>query len=112
MFDSTTDLARKLAETGYFIDPVMAQVVFLAARLKKPLLLEGPAGSGKTQLALSVAAAAGIRSINRAIARVQSSAWSASGRTHGHSAPTPAPAVSMNAPKFVKIVAVPRSTAG
>jgi hypothetical protein len=41
-----------------------------------------------------------IRSINRAITRVQSSA------------PTPAPAVSMNAPKFVKIVAVPRSTAG
>jgi MoxR-like ATPase len=33
-------------------------VVFLAAKLKKPLLLEGPAGSGKTQLALSVAAAA------------------------------------------------------
>jgi feruloyl esterase len=38
----------------------MTQVVYLAARLKKPLLLEGPAGSGKTQLAISVAAAAGI----------------------------------------------------
>ena len=58
MFDSLADLSRKLAATGYFIDPVMIQVVFLAARLKKPLLLEGPAGSGKTQLALSVAAAA------------------------------------------------------
>jgi hypothetical protein len=45
-----------------------------------------------------------IRSINRAIARVQSSAWCASGRTHGHSASSPAPAVTMNAPKFVKIV--------
>ena len=58
MFDSLTDLSGKLSATGYFIDPVMVQVVFLAAKLKKPLLLEGPAGSGKTQLALSVAAAA------------------------------------------------------
>jgi hypothetical protein len=52
-----------------------------------------------------------IRSINRAIARVQSSAWSASEGIHGHSAPNPAPVFSMNAPKFVKIVAVPRSKA-
>jgi hypothetical protein len=52
-----------------------------------------------------------IRSINRAIARVQSSAWSASGSTHGHSAPSPANVFSMNAPKFVKIVAVPKSNA-
>jgi len=59
MFDSLKDLSSKLAATGYFIDPVMTQVVFLAAKLQKPLLLEGPAGSGKTQLALSVAAAGG-----------------------------------------------------
>jgi len=52
-----------------------------------------------------------IRSINRAIARVQSSAWSALGRTHGHSAPSPAPTVSGNPPKFLKIVAVPSSKA-
>jgi MoxR-like ATPase len=58
MFDSLTDLSRKLSATGYFIDPVMVHVVFLAAKLKKPLLLEGPAVSGKTQLDLSVAAAA------------------------------------------------------
>jgi hypothetical protein len=58
MFDSLNDLSNKLAATGYFIDPVMTQVVFLAAKLQKPLLLEGPAGSDKTQLALSVAAAA------------------------------------------------------
>jgi sigma54-dependent transcription regulator len=57
MFDSITDLSGRLAATGYFIDPVMTQVVFLAAKLQKPLLLEGPAGSGKTQLALSVAEA-------------------------------------------------------
>ncbi len=58
MFDSIQDLSSKLDATGYFIDPVMTQVVFLAAKLQKPLLLEGPVGSGKTQLALSVAAAA------------------------------------------------------
>jgi MoxR-like ATPase len=59
MFDSLDDLSTKLGTTGYFIDPVMTQVVYLAAKLQKPLLLEGPAGSGKTQLAVSVAAAAG-----------------------------------------------------
>ena len=36
----------------------MTQVVYLAAKMRKPLLLEGPAGSGKTQLALAVGAAA------------------------------------------------------
>ena len=59
MFDSITDLATRLAAIGYFIDPVMIKVVYLAARMQKPLLLEGPAGSGKTQLAVSVAKAAG-----------------------------------------------------
>ena len=49
MFESITDLADKLAATGYFIDPVMTQVVFLAAKLQKPLLLEGPAGSGRNE---------------------------------------------------------------
>jgi MoxR-like ATPase len=50
---------ERLKATGYFIDPVMTRIVFLAAKLQKPLLLEGPAGSGKTQLAVSVAQAAG-----------------------------------------------------
>jgi MoxR-like ATPase len=59
MFDSLADLSNKLARTGYFIDPVMTQVVYLAAKLQKPLILEGPAGSGKTQLAIAVAQAAG-----------------------------------------------------
>jgi len=40
MFDSLEDLSVKLAATGYFIDPVMVQVVYLAAKLQKPLLLE------------------------------------------------------------------------
>ena len=59
MFGSAEELSKRLAETGYFIDPVMTQVVFLAAKLQKPLILEGPAGSGKTQLAVAVAHAAG-----------------------------------------------------
>jgi DNA replication protein DnaC len=58
MFDSIQDLSSKLAATGYFIDPVMTQVVFLAAKLQKPLLLEGPAGSGKTHIALALGLAA------------------------------------------------------
>jgi len=57
MFNSVKDLSDKLAAAGYFIGPVMTQVVYLAAKLRKPLLLEGPAGTGKTQLAISVAAA-------------------------------------------------------
>jgi MoxR-like ATPase len=59
MFESFDDLMNRLKSTGYFIDPVMTRIVFLAAKLQKPLLLEGPAGSGKTQLAVSVAQAAG-----------------------------------------------------
>lgn len=47
VFDSIVELATKLTATGYFIDPVMIKVVYLAARMQKPLLLEGPAGSGK-----------------------------------------------------------------
>jgi MoxR-like ATPase len=58
MFSSPGDLSAKLKAAGYFIDPVMIQVVYLAAKLEKPVILEGPAGSGKTQLAVSVAQAA------------------------------------------------------
>ena len=59
VFESCEELMARLTATGYFIDPVMIKVVYLAARMQKPLLLEGPAGSGKTQLAVSVAKAAG-----------------------------------------------------
>jgi len=51
MFETITDLAGELAATGYFIDPVTTQVVFLAAKLQKPLLLEGPAGSANDNMA-------------------------------------------------------------
>jgi hypothetical protein len=52
-----------------------------------------------------------IRSINRAIARVQSSAWFAPNRNDRYTTTNLAPAVSLSAAKFVKIVAVPRSKA-
>jgi hypothetical protein len=45
MFEPLEDLATRISATGYFIDPVMTQVVFLAAKLQKPLILEGPASS-------------------------------------------------------------------
>ncbi len=49
-----------------------------------------------------------IRSINRAIARVQSSAWSAPDRNPHHTLANPTLAVSVNAAEFVKVVVVPR----
>lgn len=58
MFGSLEAVQKGLLRTGYIADSIMQTTVFLASRLHKPLLLEGPAGSGKTQLAYAVAAAA------------------------------------------------------
>jgi MoxR-like ATPase len=58
MFSSMEQLDEGLREAGYIVDAVTTSTIYLAARLQKPLLLEGPAGSGKTQLAYAVAAAA------------------------------------------------------
>jgi len=52
-----------LADQGYLADDRIAQVVFLAERLDKPVLVEGPAGVGKTELAKAFAAATGRRLI-------------------------------------------------
>ena len=58
MFSSASELARKLRAARYIIDPVTLELVYLAARMRKPLLVEGPPGCGKTELAYAVAAAA------------------------------------------------------
>lgn len=59
LFDSADDLADALAAQGYLIDTDLAVVVHLATLLDRPLLLEGPAGVGKTELAKALAAASG-----------------------------------------------------
>ncbi len=52
---SVDDLEEGLRSVGYLADEAAALVAFLAARLGKPVLVEGPAGVGKTQLAKSLA---------------------------------------------------------
>ena len=59
MFESIEEVRERLAEQDYVSDARLATVVFLATRLGKPVLVEGPAGVGKTELAKSLAGAAG-----------------------------------------------------
>ncbi|MDP2624471.1 MAG: MoxR family ATPase [Actinomycetota bacterium] len=63
MFESPHSVRPALATQGYLADDRIAQVVFLADRLDKPVLVEGPAGVGKTELAKAVAGATGRRLI-------------------------------------------------
>jgi MoxR-like ATPase len=56
-FGSVDDVTERLAAVGYLASTAAATTVYLADRLGKPLLVEGPAGVGKTELAKAVAAA-------------------------------------------------------
>ena len=62
-FDSPADVRERLANNDYLSDDAIASVVYLADRLAKPVLVEGPAGTGKTALAKAVADSVGARLI-------------------------------------------------
>src|SRR6201987_5232073 len=64
--DSVEAVKASLAEVGYLADEPAALVSFLAQRLGKPILVEGPAGGGKTELAKALS-----RSTGRPLVRLQ-----------------------------------------
>ena len=66
MFDSVAQVEERLRDQGYICDRKIATVVFLAYKLEKPVLVEGPAGVGKTELAKALS-----RATERRLIRLQ-----------------------------------------
>jgi MoxR-like ATPase len=66
MFNSVEDVIQQLSDQEYICDKQIATVVFLAQQLDKPVLIEGPAGVGKTELAKVVS-----QSLGREMIRLQ-----------------------------------------
>jgi MoxR-like ATPase len=65
-FGSVADCIARLDAADYLIDPEAATVTYLATRMEKPLLVEGPAGVGKTELARALS-----RALDRELVRLQ-----------------------------------------
>ena len=59
-FETIEDVTARLEGAGYLSDETISTVVYLADKLMKPLLVEGPAGAGKTELAKTIAVALGV----------------------------------------------------
>jgi MoxR-like ATPase len=66
VFASIADTIAQLDQTGYLIDRDAATIAYLSARMEKPLLVEGPAGVGKTELARAMSVA-----LERELVRLQ-----------------------------------------
>ena len=75
---SVAEVKDALAQAGYLADEPAALVSFLAQKLGKPVLVEGPAGVGKTELAKALS-----RSTGRELIRLQSANY---GQIHGRAA--------------------------
>ena len=70
LFESTNSVKSELNKQRYIASGEIATIVYLAQKLGKPLLTEGPAGVGKTELAKAIAGATG-----RELIRLQNYEW-------------------------------------
>ncbi len=62
-FKSVEDVQQKFEDVDYIASREIATVVYLAAATQKPILVEGPAGSGKTELARAISRSLNLKKI-------------------------------------------------